>query len=77
MFWQTFMAVVNLMHMSISPFRLFFVLEPVNDLHIHFLDQLMLALYAICVVDIIMKFNTGYIDTNNSIFVMGRKAIIW
>ncbi|XP_047025659.1 potassium/sodium hyperpolarization-activated cyclic nucleotide-gated channel 3-like isoform X1 [Helicoverpa zea] len=73
--WMTFMIIVNLAHMSLSTLRLFFVLQPVNQTTVHPVDRPILCLNVICLIDMLIKINTGYVHKKQSLIVMSRKSI--
>ncbi|KAJ8724616.1 hypothetical protein PYW08_016090 [Mythimna loreyi] len=77
LFWKSIMIVVNISHVCLSTFRLFLVIQPVNKLTTHVLDDVLLGIYCICLIDIVIKFNTGYVLRRQSYVVMARKSIFW
>ncbi|CAH0673827.1 unnamed protein product [Spodoptera exigua] len=75
--WMSVMMMVNLMHIVVSSFRLFFILQPIDDPEIHWLDLLMVGLQLVCLIDILIKLNTGYLNKSNFYIVMNKKSIFY
>lgn len=71
------MILVNLAHMTLSPFRLFYVLEPMDYLKLHETDKPLLFLQILCLIDVFIRFNMGYHDKKYSTIFLDRKAIAW
>uniref|UniRef100_A0A2A4J6K2 Cyclic nucleotide-binding domain-containing protein n=1 Tax=Heliothis virescens TaxID=7102 RepID=A0A2A4J6K2_HELVI len=73
--WTSFMILVNLAHMTLSTSRLFFILPPINSTTVHPIDHAILCLNIICLIDILVRINTGYAQKKHSLIVMSRKSI--
>ncbi|XP_026727191.1 potassium/sodium hyperpolarization-activated cyclic nucleotide-gated channel 3-like [Trichoplusia ni] len=74
--WNTFMIVVNLTHMGVSTFRLFFILRHIGRMRIHHNDQVLLVAHAICFLDILVRMNTGYAKPKEKTVVMVKSRIL-
>ncbi|KAJ8718825.1 hypothetical protein PYW07_016381 [Mythimna separata] len=77
LFWRSMMIVVNIAHIYLSTFRLYFIIQPLDSLETHILDHVLLGLHCVCLIDICIKFNTGYVVRIRSYVVMARKSIFW
>ncbi|XP_075976503.1 potassium/sodium hyperpolarization-activated cyclic nucleotide-gated channel 3-like [Anticarsia gemmatalis] len=73
--WKSFMILVNLAHMTFFPFRLFFVLQPLEEVSLHVYDTRFLPIHILCLLDVIMNFNIGYTEIHYSAIVLDRKSI--
>ncbi|CAB3235249.1 unnamed protein product [Arctia plantaginis] len=73
--WMSIMIFVNLAHMTLSPFRLFYVLEPINDLKLQSTDKRLLVFQILCLTDVFINFNMGYHDKRFSSIILERKSI--
>uniref|UniRef100_A0A2H1WL32 SFRICE_002752 n=1 Tax=Spodoptera frugiperda TaxID=7108 RepID=A0A2H1WL32_SPOFR len=73
--WMSVMIIINLAHMVLSSFRLFFILQSIDNPEIHWLDLGMVGLQLVCLVDIFIKFNTGYLYKSHFHVFMSRKSI--
>lgn len=71
------MIVVNLTHMGVSTFRLFFILRRIGRMRIHHNDQVLLVAHAICFLDILVRMNTGYAKPKEKTVVMVKSRILW
>ncbi|XP_061384157.1 potassium/sodium hyperpolarization-activated cyclic nucleotide-gated channel 3-like [Danaus plexippus] len=74
LYWNSTIAIVNLMHMIVSTFRLCYILEPVQP-SMHWLDEVLLGLHGICFFDIFMKFNVGFKEEYFANVVFDRRRI--
>nr|XP_032515803.1 potassium/sodium hyperpolarization-activated cyclic nucleotide-gated channel 3-like isoform X2 [Danaus plexippus plexippus] len=74
LYWNSTIAIVNLMHMIVSTFRLCYILEPVQP-SMHWLDEVLLVLHGICFFDIFMKFNVGFKEEYFANVVFDRRRI--
>ncbi|CAH0582881.1 unnamed protein product [Chrysodeixis includens] len=74
--WNTIMIIVNLAHMGVSTFRLFFILRPMGKMRIHLADRVLLGLHALAFLDILVQMNTGYINTKERTTVMVKRQTL-
>ncbi|RVE44319.1 hypothetical protein evm_011043 [Chilo suppressalis] len=74
--WNTFMVVVNLAHMVVSTLRLAYVLDPFPLVPgPNTFDYILLSLHILCVIDIALMFNMGYVEEHENV-ILNRKAVI-
>lgn len=71
------MIIVNLVHMGVSTFRLFFILRPIGQMRIHPNDKVLLVVHAICFIDVLIRMNTGYVNSKQKTVVMIKSRILW
>ncbi|KOB77596.1 Mutant cadherin, partial [Operophtera brumata] len=76
--WKSFMVVVNLAHMVLSTFRLFFIIDPHYHQNVHFCDQGLVILNSLCWLDLGINFNMGYLEKGpeGSTIILDRQLII-
>ncbi|KAJ2947297.1 hypothetical protein O0L34_g17013 [Tuta absoluta] len=76
LFWRTFMLFVNYGYVFIAPMRFCYILPEPVPTHNPF-DHMLLLLKFVCLIDIIMRFNTGYKDEKEVYIVLDRRRIVF
>lgn len=69
------MIFTNTAHIVTSSIRLCYILDPPGALHP--VDSLLLALNLVCVLDILNRLSTGYLENEGKQAVMDRRRIAW
>ncbi|XP_073952669.1 potassium/sodium hyperpolarization-activated cyclic nucleotide-gated channel 1-like isoform X4 [Choristoneura fumiferana] len=72
--WNSFMMFVNVAHMVVSSLRLCYYLNPSYPTFLK-ADYVLLALHILCLMDILIRLNTGYVEGSPANVVLDRRSI--
>ncbi|XP_061709519.1 uncharacterized protein LOC133519236 [Cydia pomonella] len=75
LFWKSLMIFVNLAHIVTSSLRFCIITDPYNMLYIEDCDVILLVIQVICLIDIIICFNIGFLESESALIVLDRSRI--